>query len=193
MSWTQIDMWLRNRERYIGRYMLGGADFSNSGMEFGKRTSEALDGEWDDDELMAAVVALLPKYPMSEAELRAELTTKDGKVELLGKLDRYDPKAPRFREVKTGRTVWTQAKAQKHKQMHHYATLIWMVTGKVPKEAWLDWAQTELYQGEVVFTGQIRSFRVKLGMADILAYMSLAGRVAREIDVAYRAELKRMT
>lgn len=195
LSWTQIDMWRRSRQRYIDKYMLGdGKDIINSGLEYGKVTSDALEtGETTGDELLDAVVALLPRYSEREHEIRVQMRTNGHTFDLLGKMDTFDPKGLRFREYKTGRVKWTQSKAQAHKQMHHYATMINLKHGQLPTEAWLDWAETEEVDGVVGFTGHIESFHVKLGMTEVLEYMALAGKVAREIDEEYRKQLKNLS
>lgn len=192
LSWTQIDMWLRNPETYIKRYIHDGAGFENSGMRFGKTASEALEGGETTDGAMEALVALLPHYSKREHEIRATLKTPKGEVVLLGKLDTYDPKAPRFREYKTGRVKWTQARADRHKQIPHYGALIYLDAGCLPTEAWLDWAETVEEDGEVRLTGTIQSFKVKLTTQGVLEYLALASRVAQEIDVAYRNELHKL-
>jgi hypothetical protein len=198
LSWTQVDMWRRSRERYIQNYMLGeDKTLDNSGLQYGKTTSERLEsgpgGQRGDDELLEAVASLLPRYELSEHEIRVPMNTKFGQVDLLGRLDTYNPYPLRFREYKTGRVKWTQTKAQTHKQMHHYATLIFLESGRLPMEAWLDWAETEEVDGLVGFTGNIHSFEVKLTLGSVLDYMALAGTVAREIDEEYKIQLKKLS
>lgn len=196
LSWTQVDMWRRSKDRYIRRYFEGGEDFSNEAMRFGKRTSEALEGAEDDDELMTAVVALLPRYEKREHQIRVPFKTKNGTVDLLGRMDTFGMKqGPRFREYKTGVTVWTQAKAEKHPQMKHYGALIWLEKLTLPTEAWLDWAQTAWETNaegfrEIRFTGQISTFHVKISVQDILEYLAIVSKVAQEIDKEYNAYLK---
>lgn len=186
-------MWMRSPERYVRQYMLAEANtLNNSGLRYGKKTSEALEGaDTEGDDLMDAVVALLPRYELREHEIRVPMKTQHGEVILLGKLDTFGRSPVRFREYKTGRTKWTQAKAEKHKQIPHYGTLVWLFHGKLP-DAWLDWAQTEEVDGEVRFTGHLESFHVELTMKDILQYMAIVSKVAIEIDTRYRQELARL-
>lgn len=195
LSWTQIDMWLRSPAKYTERYILGGADMSNAAMEFGKKTSDALEsGAETGDMMLDTVVAMLPHYEKREHDIRVPFKTPAGTVDLLGKLDTFGmKKGPRFREYKTGRVPWTQARAEKHKQMRHYGALIYLAHGVVPTEAHLDWAQTEYDEaGDLCFTGKMLTFHVKLPLQDILEYLALASRVAREIDAVYRAGLEKM-
>lgn len=193
LSWTQVDMWERSPERYVRQYIHGAAGFENSGMTFGKGMSEALENGTDgSDPLMEAVVALLPRYAKPEHEIVADLKTPQGVVVLLGKLDTFDPRPIRFREYKSGRVPWTQARANRHRQLLHYASLIYLKHGQIPTEAWLDWVETEEVDGEVRFTGTIKSFKVEIGMRDVLEYLADVSRVAREIDEAYRREIDKL-
>lgn len=195
LSWTQVDMWERSRERYVRSYIHGeNLDFTNSGMEYGSKTSRALEnGDAEGDELMEAVISLVPAYKEREYEIKVPLETDHGTTTLLGKLDTFDPPTLAFREYKTGRTKWTIAKAQKHGQMKHYGTLIYLKYGKLPTDAQLDWIQTQEVDGVVSFTGHIEPFHVELGMVEILEYMARVSRVAVEIDARYREELKNLT
>lgn len=194
LSWTQVDMWERSPERYIRQYVHGAAGFENSGMTFGKEVSQALEnGAESDDTLMEALVAILPRYQLPEHEIRAILKTPYGNVELLGKLDTFGRDPIRFREYKTGRVPWTQAKANKHRQLLHYAALVYLLHGKLPTEVWLDWAETEEVDGEVRLTGKILSFHVKIDLRDVLEYLADVCRVAREIDEMYRKEIDKLT
>lgn len=195
LSWTQIDMWLRSPDRYVARYMHGEEDRVNAAMEFGKKTSEALESGADTgDMLLDTVVAMLPHYEKREHKIRVPFITPAGEVDLLGQLDTFGmKKGPRFREYKTGRVPWTQARANKHKQMPHYGALIYLKHGKVPTEAHLDWAETEYDEaGDLCFTGKMLTFHVNLTLQGILEYLTVASRVAQEIDAAYRAEMKKM-
>lgn len=194
LSWTQINLWQRSPDLYVERYIYGDKEEKNVRMDFGSKTALALEnGEETDDEILNALVNLLPKYPKPEHEIRTPFKTNDGTVDLLGKIDSFDPATLRFREYKTGTTIWTPGKAQKHRQLDHYAALIWLEHKKLPPTIHLDWAQTEIWNDRVVLTGQVRTFEVKKTLADVLKYLAETAKVAREIDAVYRAEMKKMT
>lgn len=192
LSWTQVDMWLKSPVRYGRRYFDNQDDFENDAMRLGKATSEALEsGDSDGDEVMSAVLSLLPAYDKPEHEIKTPFDTPYGEVVLLGKLDTWKP--GKFREYKTGLVPWTQARAEKHKQMIHYGTLMYLTERKVP-EAHLDWIQTERdANGELRFTGHMQAFEVKLTLKGVVEYMALVSRVAKEIDEEYRKRLKALT
>jgi hypothetical protein len=193
LSWTQVDMWLRSPVTYARRYFDNEAGFENDAMRFGKVTSDALEHDRaNGDDIMQAVISLLPAYDKPENEIKAPLDTPYGEVIMLGKLDTWKPLA--FREYKTGIVPWTQGKAEKHKQILHYATLMFLTEKVVPK-AHLDWIQTRRNEdtGEIEFTGHIQAFEVKVTLQMIVQYMALVSRVAKEIDTEYRKRLKALT
>ena len=197
LSWSQVNLWLHNPERYICEYVHGERmDLSTPFMEFGKRmaTARELRDTGGDEELHAAI-SLVPQFEIREHEIRETLRTKDWHVDLLGRLDSFDPKTLSFRDDKTGATRWTQRRAEGHNQLLHYAALVYLKHGRVPKEAWIDWIETEIgdTDGLVHITGHVESFRVPLSLSGVLEYMALAMRVAREIDEAYRKELDKLT
>lgn len=194
LSWTQVDTWLRDPRKYARKYFEGEEEAPTEQMTLGKRTSDALEsGKETGDVEIDTLVALLPHYQKREHEIKATLKTRAGDVVLLGKLDTFGMAPIRFREYKTGRVAWTQSRAEKHKQLLHYAALIWLFHGKLPSEVWLDWAQTEWRGGQLCFTGKIVSFRVEIGTKEVLMYLALVSRVATEIDQSYRAYLKNLT
>lgn len=194
ISWTQVSMWRNSKDRYIRRYILGkDEDIRNSGIDYGKKAADAFEsGEETDDEMLNMVSKILPRYEIMEHEIRVPLLTPNGSVDLLGKLDTFSPKTLQFRERKTGRIKWTQSKAERHFQLHHYQTMIWLKHGKFDPATHLDWAETEEVDGAVRLTGNVSTFEVTIGMPEILEYISLLSRVASEIDAVYRQELKKL-
>lgn len=195
LSWTQVDMWERNRERYIRKYIHGeNIDIRNSGIDYGKKVATALeDGIETGDVLTDAIITLLPAYSVNEHEITVPMATQWGDTVLMGKIDTFDPETLSFMEHKTGRVKWTYGKAEKHGQMRHYATLIWLKHKKLPPRAQLNWIQTEEVDGVVRPTGKIEPFNIQLGMREVLEYMARVAKVAKEIDEVYRAELKKLT
>lgn len=146
-------------------------------------------GEATGEELTDLVASLLPRYDTPEKQLIADLQTAYGQFTLLGKLDTMCSATVAFREYKTGTTKWTQSRANKHGQLLHYAALIWLNYKKLPPKVHLDWAETELINGQAVFTGRVESFEVKVTMPMVLEYLSRATKVAVQIDAAYRKQL----
>ena len=78
-------------------------------------------------------------YDVREYEIR---TTVRG-IPILSYIDDYDPVKNVFREKKTGKIPWTQAKVIKHGQLVFYAVALKHSIGKIPEYCDLDWMQTK--------------------------------------------------
>lgn len=78
-------------------------------------------------------------------------------------LDNAKKDLTEFREFKTGKTPWTQKRAEEHGQITFYAILIEAETGKLPEKAYLDWIITEEDEEWIIKpTGEIKTFEVKI-------------------------------
>lgn len=187
LSWTQFILWKSSQETYRKRYHVKGDSFQNDEMRYGKRVAEHLEKDTEeDDEIIKALGSLLPRYPKMGYEMRAVLKSKGCEIHLLSFFDTYKPRNHAFREDKTGRVPWTQKKAEKHKQLFFYALVIYLKTGKIPKEVHLDWIETKTKDGVVSATGKIVSFKVEISLADVLTMAGQVTKVAREISEDYK-------
>ena len=194
LSWSAIDMWKRAPYRYVKNYMLGDRDPQFEGYNFGKIVSDSLEtGEDTDDDFVNLAIQHFPKYDIQEHIIKAPFKSPYGEVVLLGKLDTFRKSPPAFREYKTGKS-WTQRKAENHKQLVHYATLIWLTEGRVPVDCYLDWLETErLADGPIYPTGKpITSFKVSIGLSEVLGYLAEVSKIAKEIDQEYRRQLAKI-
>lgn len=186
-------MWLRNPEKYARRYFYGEKDSKSQYMALGSRVADALDGEKTEDDILQMLCSLIPRYENPEYEIKVIFKTEDGEVDLLGKIDSFNPSPLKFLEYKTGRVPWTQRRAEGHKQLDHYAAMIWLQKKRIP-EISLIWAQTDFKEsGELDLTGKIKTFKVKKTLGDILEYLALVSRVAHEIEEAYNKELNKIS
>jgi len=192
LSWTQVAMYESSPEKYRQTYILGKAnDFENDFMTLGKKVSTALEtGEKTGDLVTDIILEQVVKYKYREYEMTQIFTCPAGEITILGKLDTFNDIPLRFREYKTGSVKWNLKKAQEHGQNLHYATLIWLKTGKI-SEGHLDWMPTKRENdGEVRFTGEpIQSYKLVITLTDILKYMARVSKVAIEIDKLYKKEL----
>ncbi len=197
LSYSQASLWQRSPKQYAALYFDARDELrhSNAAMNYGKLIADALEkGEQTGDLLSDAAMLLLPKYDVADVEFRAELKTPAGSIEILAKPDSLDNETKDFREFKTGKTKWTQDKAQNHLQMHWYATVIYLKYGIIPRAS-LVWIETETTEVElngqsvknVQPTGKIEEFSVVFTMTDILRTMALMGTVAQEIAIAWSA------
>lgn len=191
ISWTQYSIFIQSPEKYYKKYILGEDQFTTKEMYFGKSISNALELDEETGDLFTdMVVSRIPKLPLREFEIKANLNTPKGEVVLLGKLDAFCDKAHIIREYKTGKQPWTQTRADKHGQIMFYSLLVWLQYKKVPTEVWLDWAVTENGDdGDIRFTGELHSFKVNVKIGEIINFMAKVANVSVAIDQMYRKHL----
>lgn len=186
LSWTQQDLWERNKQEYQRIYFMGGTVPRNRYTDFGSEVAEDAEKGTSSNEEVRALNAMLPAYDSMEHKIDARVKTERGFLLLHGRLDTYDTKAIRFRERKTGKVAWTDRRVARHGQIDFYHMLIFLSTNKPPTEAWLDWAQTqEDDDGVISLTGHCEEFRADRSMEDILRMISRAKKAAFEIEDAY--------
>lgn len=193
LSHTQIDMYLRSPDLYFRRYILGEEQQENNAMTFGKEIADAMEKGESDDPLKDMLTKLFPRRKYQEYEIKVPFKSQHGEVVLLGKIDNFDDDPLGFDDDKTGVQKWTQYRAENHKQLHHYQSLIYLKYGKLAEDIKLNWAQTTRENGETELTGHIEVFKIKIALQEVLSYLSVAGRVALEIDAMYRKHLKSLT
>lgn len=139
--------------------MQNGEKLDTKALRFGKSIASDIEAGKFRDKLPHLVV-----YP--EVEYKIEVDC-DG-VPLLSFIDSYDPETNVFREYKTGKVKWTDAKVHKHDQLTFYALALKLKNGTMPESCTLDWLVTEhdAYQepsglhneATIKLTGEIYSF-----------------------------------
>lgn len=188
LSYSQIQLWKANKERYRKLYYENKSEYRirNKEMDYGKIVADALENEEKtDDVLTDAAMLLLPKYDIRDKEIWTSIKTKDGWIDLIGKPDTLNSITKAFREYKTGKGKWTQNKAQKHPQMVFYAMIIYLKYKIANSDAYLDWIETEDTINGIKPTGKVESFHVTFTMNDILKCMAETIKVAKEIEIDY--------
>lgn len=192
LSWSSMNLLENDERRWIAKYLHGKeVNPNNSGIRFGKRFSqhlEAPDKENPDIEFEVASKGII-HYDKPEMPLSATLRVAEGEIPLIGSADTAKLDLSAFRERKTGRVPWNQAKAQAHGQMHFYAFIIFLMTKRIP-DAHLDWLETEESMGMVSFTGNIQAFHVKLEPIDIIKMKRRIVKNALRIDQLVRQNIK---
>ena len=192
LSQSQVALWQRSPEQYKKIYFDQRDELrpTSMAMDYGKLIADALEKGVETGDLMSdAAMLLLPKYDIRDKEFRAELNTPNGWVEILAKPDYMDSETKNFIEIKTGKTPWTQAKADKHLQLLWYATAIYIKYGPVIPKVKLAWVETEHTDAGVTPTGRVEEFDVVFTLKDILDTMALMGKVAQEISIAWSAHV----
>ena len=205
LSYSQKELWKHDPKRYIELYMNDNKAMrlNNSGMEYGKTVALALENEESTGDLLTdAAMLLVPKYDVRDKEIQVETKTRDGWLKIIGRPDYLDSKTKAFYEIKTGKGVWTQNKAQKHPQMLFYSMLIYLAYGVILNEAKLIWIETEdviephspsdwLPEDRKVIkpTGLVKSFDVTFTLKDILNCLAETIKTARAIELEWVAHV----
>ena len=196
ISYSQFEMVNRSEDEYVRKYIHGEAARTSRYMEFGTSFAKVLEGADTNDDIVAMVKEMVPRYKHAEFEIESILKAKGREVKLFGKIDTYDD-APthRFLDYKTGKVKWTQEKANKSEQLLFYNTMIW-IQHRVVSESGIVWAETEDYTNpeepediDVVFTGKVITFPVKHAHADVLKMMGKIFQTAERIEYLYEREL----
>lgn len=187
LSYSQMDLWKRNKASYKQKYFDGRDDLfsSNRAMDYGKVVADLLErDERHDDVLTDTAMFLLPKYDVRDKEFRAIVTSDTEEVEILIKPDSLDSATHNFYEYKTGKVPWTIKKAQNHLQMHYYAVGIFFTHQKIPTAS-LIWIETEHVENEVKPTGKIEEFPVHIDLETISWCANDIINVAKEIELEW--------
>ncbi len=200
LSWSQIRVWMEDRQAYRDRYYRGITERSSRYMMFGSEIAKSLeDGKLE--------LPGLTQYPVKEYQLNAVI---DG-VPVFGYADQYDPERIKFREIKTGMPRpdgsprWTDKEVSKHGQLDLYSLLLQEKHGRVDDECHLDWLHTrnkvktivgpgglvlESKSRELELTGEVTSFARVITQDDRDRMRATVKRVALEISEDYAAFLQ---
>lgn len=188
LSWSQIDLWQRNRNDYMARYFRDEEGVSTPAMDFGKQFAEIMEGTSEtSDPKVLAMAQVAPRYEIAEYKLEAVLKSEEGEIPLLGYLDTSHEDPTRgFREYKTGKTQWTQRKVDEHGQLTLYDLMIFLRFGGRPQSIYLDWFETVVEEEQVTMTGRHLHFETRRTMRQLIDMAALVTRTAREISDAYK-------
>lgn len=190
LSWSAMLLLETSEEKYIRKYFLDeDVDFSNDFMTFGKRFAEAKEkGDAGGDPMLEFAMNVTPNYGKPEHTFNAVLKTPYGNCTILCKLDDYCEKPPKVVEFKTGKTKWTQAKVQKHGQLHFYSVGVYATVGENPEqELW--WIETMNTSAGVRPTGHVEQFVYKCTDAELKEMIRRITNACLRIDKLYRQHL----
>ena len=174
------------------RYLYNGAKFTNRGMAFGKKVATALEeDELTGDMQLDILLVDLPKFELRDAPLHAEIKIGKEVIPLFGKIDSLKQDMTAFKEYKTGVEKWTQRKVDEDKQITFYATMIYLLTKKIPHDIELIWIPTvqDPETQEIRATGEIVRFPTKRTMSHILNEIVDIRKVWKEIEIMCEEEL----
>ena len=193
LSWSGMFLFESNPTLWEKKY-LDGEDvmFSNAGLRFGKKMAEHIEGDEETEDIeLSAIKSRLKLLQKRNMPLSCVLNSIHGAIPLFGVLDTAESNLEAFRDQKTGVTGWTQRKADGYGQLHFYATMIYLIKGKITK-AGIYWIKTVNENGEISATGEIESFEVTITMPRILEMMFRITKNAVAIDKITREHIKNL-
>lgn len=144
LSYSQMRLWLEDKAKYRVKYYDAQEDRSSPELDFGKKVAEGLEDG-------SIVIPGLPLYPVPEWAFKGDVNG----VPFAAYVDQYWPEKRKFRETKTGKHPWTQARVDGHMQLDIYSTCIEESEGSVDEECHLDWLVTRNAQATVEFDGHV--------------------------------------
>ncbi len=216
ISWSQLEIFEKSPERYAREYFADGSKLDTDALRFGKFIASSIErvlelekeghereyiittlmSELSMNHLTAETLVNLEKGDVAEHKMFADIKG----IKCLSFIDSYYTTTSNFREYKTGKVPWTQAKVQKHGQLLFYATMLKAITGKMPHHCHLDWIETEnverveqdglgYEQPKLKLTGRITTFEREFDSREIMAMEERIYRNAVAISNAYKKYL----
>src|SRR3990167_2244103 len=174
LSWSSMDLFEHNPEKWKRAYLYEEKNRVNRGMALGRQMAEGLErGEATGDPVLDLLMAKLPKFEIMDKEFDAEL--KDGKkiIIIRAKPDTMKADMSAFKEYKPGQTLWTREQVNKNGQITFYATAMFLRTGKIPQDIELVHVETakedkEALDARIGATGGLYRHPTSRNMVDIL-------------------------
>lgn len=148
LSYSQFDLWTKNKEGYRRRYYYNEEGFMTPEIVFGKKIAKHME---DGGHIEGLV-------PADNVEYRIEIEIDKG-LKLLGYLDRFDSKLNKVIEIKTGhknkegKEPWDTLKVRRHKQLTFYTLLVKAKHKEVCPNVVLQWFETRFKAQEFSFDG----------------------------------------
>jgi len=172
-----MDLFERNVEKWKKLYIYGEEMTINSGMEFGRKMAEGLENdEITGDMALDLIMERLPKFEIMDKPVEAVLGKGKTAVPLLAKPDTMKADMTAFKEYKTGQEPWSRKKVDESGQVTFYATVLFILSGKIPHDIELVHVQTAKHgngapDAKISATGDIYRHPTKRSMGQILNMM----------------------
>jgi hypothetical protein len=190
LSWSQASLWngSSTKREYIRRYFFNEKTrFTNKYLDFGGYISRIIEDKTIDQEPQD-VQDVLAKIPTLDiAEMPANLDF--GAFKVIGFIDNASLDASDLLEYKTG-VMWSQAKVDKHWQLDTYAAAVYQKYQIIPRVRLTSMETKEGANGEIKFTGKVKTFERKIVKKDIENVMDYYRRTAQEISDHYKMFLE---
>lgn len=192
LSYSAMELWLRDKEGYRKRYYLEEPYFSTPYTEFGNEVGGALERrEWDHP-VLAPVVGKVPQQTHPEHRIDVEIQG----VNVMGFLDDFNMETGAIEEYKTGirnkgKAPWDRVKVRKHKQLTLYTLMVREKYGAWNPDIQLTWMETEWadIEKEVEFGGVLMKESQK-GLR-LTGHVEVFPRVIKEWELDRMADIIR--
>lgn len=176
LSWSAISSFEYNPKQWYDRYVLKQPTIISPELEFGSYVDKRIQ---DDTAFLPEII----RYPVEQFEMR----TVFNKVPLVGYADAYHPDIPALRDYKTGRKAWDQKRADETGQLTMYSFMLYLIHNINPKdlELYIDWMPTHYADKKIEFIqeGDIRTFKTKRSMSDVLTFGKRIQETLKEMEV----------
>ncbi|HEY5918590.1 MAG TPA: hypothetical protein VIU13_14335 [Chryseolinea sp.] len=191
LSFSQMTTFEMSPQKYADHYIYGKEQRVTINMAYGSRMAEGLEfEEATGDPLLDMMMAQIPKFELMDKPIEADLPFGKGVIRLLAKPDTAKADFTAFKEYKTSVRKWTQKMADDSGQITFYATVMWLLTHRIPQDIELVNVQVK-YQddGQLTPTGEILRFRTHRTMVDILKMTARMKRAWKGINDLCAEEL----
>jgi len=177
VSWSAISSFQYDKEKWFDSYILGKKQQSKE-MDFGKVIDQRIQ---DDPNFLPH----LPRYEHMQYKLEVVMSG----LKLKGIPDglTLTGKKKKLFDYKTGKKAWDLKRAKETGQLKFYLLLIY-ITHKIPPEEfecgihWLPTRETGDFAIEFIEENNIKTFKVKHTMQDILLFASEIKRIYKEME-----------
>jgi hypothetical protein len=197
LSHSSKVLWKKSPKQWIEKYLFDKAKFETKEMRFGTMMATALeDDDLTGDPLLDTVIMDIPKFEIRDKPMEGVLVIGKEKIPLLVRMDTTKEDLSAFKEYKSGKGVWTQAKVDQDPQITFYATYCYIMKKRIPEDIELVWIPTmdELDEdgqktGRIIATGEIVRFPTRRSLEQIITEMADIRKVWNEIGEACEKEL----
>lgn len=157
LSWSQYSLWTRSKSEYIKKYFEGKETFVTKEMNFGSSLHTLLE------------TSLPPELQHLE-NTRREIKYLESVewVPVMSIVDGISEKTE-IVEYKTGKTPWTQERANNHGQIVFEYIVMTKANEEPSREAFLYWFETQNEWNGIELTGNIQEFKVHI-TDEMIAY-----------------------
>ena len=175
-SFSQYNAYKYSPAKFLRTYYYG--EFEDSVyLQLGKRLGTALQfRQTKEIPVIQKIRQQIPEAKVYEKELKATFSD----IRCIGYLDGWNPKTYEVQEYKTGKKP--SEKSWREQQLM-YSLLIYIKYKKLPSKIDLYWCETQFNENEqLILTGQVRKYDIKVSLPDILQFSKEMVRVYNEIQ-----------